>query len=146
MEMAGTLAHLTRTLKHNSSNNFRRSKLPSQVILMVITSLNYPILLYLLIFITGNEQMTVQTSSNVAFSIQNIPGLGNVQVIPAASLQALTGGQTISSVTQQAQSVLPPGTQIIGSHYLFLYLNFKFIQLFYLYSCFFSWATTPTRS
>jgi len=90
----------------------------------------------------------MQTGSNLlqAFPIQNIPGLGNVQVIPAASLQALTGGQTISSVTQQAQSVLPPGTQIIGSHYLFLYLNFKFIQLFYLYSCFFSWATTSARS
>lgn len=46
------------------------------------------------------------------FSIQNLPGYSNVQVIPAASLQALTGQQTVS--TSQAQQILPPGTQIIG--------------------------------
>lgn len=59
----------------------------------------------------------MSSGSNVlqAFPIQNIPGLGNVQVIPAASLQALTGQQAISTVTQQTQSVLPPGTQIIGN-------------------------------
>ena len=58
----------------------------------------------------------MQTGSNLlqGFPIQNIPGLGNVQVIPASSLQALTGQQTISTVSQQSQPVLPPGTQIIG--------------------------------
>lgn len=61
----------------------------------------------------------MQTGSNLiqglqAFPIQNIPGLGNVQVIPASSLQALTGQQTISTVSQQSQ--LPPGTQIIGNN------------------------------
>jgi hypothetical protein len=60
----------------------------------------------------------MQAGSNLiqslqAFPIQNIPGLGNVQVIPASSLQALTGQQTISTVSQQSQ--LPPGTQIIGN-------------------------------
>ena len=62
----------------------------------------------------------VRSGSNLlsnlqAFPIQNIPGLGNVQVIPASSLQALTGQQTLSqSSTGLAQQVLPPGTQIIG--------------------------------
>ena len=78
--------------------------------------------------------MTMQTSSNVAFSIQNIPGLGNVQVIPVARLrQALIGGHTISSLIQQAQSVLPPGTQsqIIGIVFLHFYiLNAPFIKVF----------------
>merc|ERR1712071_630682 len=56
----------------------------------------------------------LQTGSNMlqALSIQNLQGYGNVQVIPAASLQALTGQQNVS--TSQAQQILPPGTQIIG--------------------------------
>lgn len=53
----------------------------------------------------------LQTGSNM-FSIQNLPGYSNVQVIPAASLQALTGQQSVA--TSQAQQILPPGTQIIG--------------------------------
>ena len=57
----------------------------------------------------------LQTGSNMlqALSIQNLQGYGNVQVIPAASLQALTGQQNVS--TSQAQQILPPGTQIIGN-------------------------------
>ena len=61
----------------------------------------------------------IRNSSNLLQSIpfQNIPGLGNVQVIPAATLQALTGQQTLSTVSQQ-QQLLPPGTQIIGMYNL----------------------------
>lgn len=46
------------------------------------------------------------------FPIQSIPGIGNVQVIPASSLQTLTQGQ--NQQQQQTLQVLPNGAQIIG--------------------------------
>ncbi|XP_032792313.2 transcription factor Sp4 isoform X3 [Daphnia magna] len=64
--------------------------------------------------LSGLTRMPAGSNLLQGFPIQNIPGLGNVQVIPASSLQALTGQQTISAVSQQSQPVLPPGTQIIG--------------------------------